>query len=203
MVTIDQRNDSQSAKRLNQARSNFSVFRRGDFLPEASGFWQIQEGFVRTITWDEMGNIRVLGIWGPGDVVSQAFSCIDPFQIECLSATTLQRLTNLENPTDLLLKHHHQTEALLDIFHCRKMPQRLVKVLLWLAQRFGQLASPGAYLLNLRLTHQHIADLVGTTRVTITRLLKQLEQTNYVTRSRGQWLILSNLEALEGWQVDY
>ena len=48
----------------------------------------------------------------------------------------------------------------------------LFKFLEWLDKRFGEDVENGR-LLNLRLTHQDIAETLGTTRVTVTRILNQ------------------------------
>lgn len=45
-------------------------------------------------------------------------------------------------------------------------------------------------LIDLRLTHQEIAEVIGTTRVTVTRLLKQFEREAIIT-SRRRLIILS------------
>jgi CRP-like cAMP-binding protein len=45
-------------------------------------------------------------------------------------------------------------------------------------------------LIELRLTHQDLAELLGTTRVTITRILKQFEQQGLVQRLPNQLTLL-------------
>lgn len=71
------------------------------------------------------------------------------------------------------------------------LKQGAVKVvnLLWLSQRFGHNTERGRYI-DLRLTHQDIADIVGATRVTITRLLNQFERQGMISRLDGYILIL-------------
>ena len=61
------------------------------------------------------------------------------------------------------------------------MYQRLTKLLVWLAQKFGTQVLQGV-LINLRLTHQELADMIGSTRVTVTRLLNQLDKEKIIVR---------------------
>jgi CRP-like cAMP-binding protein len=50
----------------------------------------------------------------------------------------------------------------------------VLKLLGWLANQFGKQTST-EQLIDMRLTHQNIADLLGSTRVNITRALNSLE----------------------------
>lgn len=139
--------------------------------------WQIESGFVRTLTWLEDGTNVSLGIWGRGDVVGAPFSQADPFRIECLTKVEAIALPllQLQNASKVLLSHLHQAEALMQIHSQKRVDIKLLKFLDWLDQRFGQDVDTGR-LLNLRLTHQDIAETIGTTRVTVTRILNQLEK---------------------------
>ncbi|MEI6828640.1 MAG: hypothetical protein WCK64_02155 [Synechococcaceae cyanobacterium ELA445] len=48
-----------------------------DVLPEGLN-WKIQDGYIRTATWDEEGETITLGVWGPGDWVTAAYSALRP-----------------------------------------------------------------------------------------------------------------------------
>jgi CRP-like cAMP-binding protein len=45
-------------------------------------------------------------------------------------------------------------------------------------------------LIQLRLTHQELAETIGTTRVTVTRLMQSLEQQGSLCYSRRQQIVL-------------
>jgi CRP-like cAMP-binding protein len=81
----------------------------------------------------------------------------------------------------VLLSHLHQTQILLRL-RSGQIHQRLQQLLDWLADKFGHELEQGQ-LIQLRLTHQDIADTLGTTRVTVTRLLSQFEQ-----QGRIRWI---------------
>lgn len=61
----------------------------------------------------------------------------------------------------------------------------------WLAQRFGHEVAQGQ-IIDLRLTHQEIAQYIGTTRVTVTRLLNRLQQEGKIVCSSQQCILLKS-----------
>lgn len=159
----------------------FSV--RSTLPVKQNSFWRIDAGAVRTLTWLEDGTNVTTGIWGAGDVVGKALSTVDPYQIECLTAVdaTLLLIENGQIPVEWLLTHLQHAEALIVIRSYRRVDMILVKLLSWLAKRFGRSVNSGN-LIDLRLTHQDLAELVGTTRVTITRTLGQFEEQGLIER---------------------
>lgn len=148
-----------------------------------TSFWKIETGIVRTLTWQEDGTVVALGIWGAGALVGGPLVKTDPYQIECLTpveAVDLQ-VTDWSQFTDTLLQQWHCSEELMVIRSYRKTDLMLIKLLGWLAGRFGSAVDQGQ-LIDLRLTHQDLAELLSTTRVTITRTLSQLEQQGFIYR---------------------
>ena len=69
--------------------------RPNDLLP-AGLTWLIHDGYLRTTTWDEEGEAITLGIWGPGELVSNAHSGLDPVEVQCLSTVVVEQ----HNPND-------------------------------------------------------------------------------------------------------
>jgi CRP-like cAMP-binding protein len=67
--------------------------------------------------------------------------------------------------------------------------QRLHMLLDWLAFKFGHPINQGR-LIQLRLTHQDMADAIGTTRVTVTRLMQELERNGEIGYSKKNCVIL-------------
>lgn len=88
-----------------------------------------------------------------------------------------------------MLSHIQQTEELLRIIHCRQVECRLLQFLKWLARRFGREVAQGQ-LIDLPLTHHEIAQDIGTTRVTVTRLLKRLKQEKKIIWSAQRCILL-------------
>jgi CRP-like cAMP-binding protein len=174
-------------------------FDRGQFIPSnRDTYWRIQSGFVRTLTWDADGTLTTLGIWGAGDVISHNFSAISPYEMECMSAVKAVLISPGIELTQILLAHCRCTEELLSITHTRQIGNRLVRLLQWLGNRFGQPTIEGALQITLRITHQQLAEILGTTRVTVTRLLGVLQKENVVKRlPKYQFLLTKDADTIE------
>lgn len=145
--------------------------------------WKVESGAVRSLTWLDDGTTITLGIWRAGDIVGKPLSAIEPYQVECLTKVEAVNiaLRDWHSREEALLAAIQQTEELLVIRSYRKTDVMLIKLLGWLAKRFGREVDRG-HLIDLRLTHQDIADILGSTRVTITRVLSQFEQQGLIER---------------------
>jgi CRP-like cAMP-binding protein len=160
-------------------------------IPMASNsLWQIDTGIVRASTWNEDGSVTTLGFWGPGDLLGCFLSESKPFLVECLTSVAARSLPSDRWPQKVLIRQIQRNYEYLNvIIGCRRVPASLEKLLLWLAKRFGRLTEQG-YLIDMRLTHQDLADAIGSTRVTITRILQDLEQQGVCRRiARGRYLV--------------
>jgi len=169
-----------------------SRFARRSFLPlRHNTLWLLETGVVRTLTVLEDGTSVTLGLWGPGDVVGRVLSKADPFQIECLTPVeaTLLPKHRWHEVTEAMILHIQRSGELIEIMHCRQAESSLLRLFAWLAKRFGQEVEQGQ-LIDLRLTHQDIANLIGLTRVTVTRLLNDFEKQGIIQRKQRQFIVL-------------
>lgn len=73
-----------------------------------------------------------------------------------------------------------QTEMMIETLAHRDMGSRLVSFLLILCRDFGQPAEQGVQI-DLKLSHQAIAEAIGSTRVTVTRLLGELREEEMIS----------------------
>jgi CRP-like cAMP-binding protein len=188
------------AERSLSARSpiTFQTFNRREFLPSHyhKGIWQIESGVVRTLTWDLNGTIIPLGFWGKGDIVGYPLSEVSPYQIECLTRVRVNKLSeSYVCSREMMLSHICQTQMLLKIVHSGSVEKRLLHFLVWMSKRFGHKLEHG-WRLDLRLTHLDIAEALGTTRVTVTRLLGQLQQAGIIQWSRQEQILCGYSEIL-------
>lgn len=176
---------------LNSSTVKQHTFKRRVSIPSDNNtLWQINKGVVRISTIDEDGVLITLGLWGSGDIVGKSLSRVIPYQIECLTdveAIALPPFTPY--PTSALLSHVQQTEEFLQIIQHRMIEKRLMRFLIWLFSRFGQDTQDGKQL-DLHLTHQEIADAIGTTRVTVTRCMKNFQQERILQGSKRTCLLL-------------
>ncbi|MEM6502984.1 MAG: global nitrogen regulator NtcA [Cyanobacteria bacterium P01_C01_bin.89] len=73
-----------------------------------------------------------------------------------------------------------QTEMMIETLAHRDMESRLVSFLLILCRDFG-IPSPDGVTVDLKLSHQAIAEAIGSTRVTVTRLLGDLRDRQMIS----------------------
>jgi CRP-like cAMP-binding protein len=74
----------------------------------------------------------------------------------------------------------------------RRVEERLRGFLEMLATEYGQPCAEGLRL-NVRLTHQELASALGTTRVTVTRVLGALREEGWLQLDGQRRLVLSHL----------
>lgn len=147
----------------------------GDVLPESLS-WKILDGYLRTSVLEEDGESIILGVWGPGDWITAAYSALKPIEIQCISTVVVEQF--VPEPDDIQQLLRQQIQNLEEIFQfnrIRSADTRLLRLLAWIGRRFGQVSSRG-YRLSLKemnLTHKALADLCGLTRVTVTKVLNR------------------------------
>lgn len=167
------------------------IFSRREMMPPRQDIlWKIDRGAVRTYTWSEQGTVIVLGYWGKGDVVGHSLSRVNPYQIECLTSveTSLLPIKFWDEAMEAMLSHIQQTEELLSIIHRKPVSLRLWQFLNWLGQKFGRDVDRGQ-LIDITITHQEIAEVINTTRVSVTRMLQQFEEEGILIRHQRQLII--------------
>ncbi|MEA5570829.1 Crp/Fnr family transcriptional regulator [Calothrix sp. UHCC 0171] len=180
------------------AKAATQVFSRRALIPTGQkNLWHIQSGIVRTITYLEDGTVVTLGVWSAGDVVGDALSAIEPYIIECLSSVEVTPFSLGQNHQliETLTSHIEQTEELMVIRSQKSIDAMLMKLLGWLAKKFGKTIENGK-LIDLRITNQDIADMLGPTRVTISRALTQLEEQGVIKRLPLHRIVLCEEEFL-------
>lgn len=183
------------------SRPRPSVFKRRNCLPtHGERLWLLKSGVVRTLTYQEDGSTIALGIWHTGDIVGASLSKANPYLIEALTDVEAISVAASEwqPPTEVLLSYLQQAEALMLVRASWRGEIVLLGVLQWLADRFGQQIDRG-YLIDLKVTHQDLADFSGLTRVTVTRLLKQFEEQGLIYR-RSRQVILA--ETTDHWHYE-
>lgn len=187
-VAITNTNNSVSTSTHVQHRT----LERRQLIPEHEQvLWKIERGSVRALTWDENGVYTTLGYWGVGDIIGYSLSRVQPYHLECISGVELASIPseNLHENLDQLLSRIQRTEELVSIVNSKRVPTRIWQFLIWLSDKFGRDLEDGR-LIDLHITHQEIADVLNTTRVTVTRVLRDLEDEGKLRRHK-RWLIIS------------
>ncbi len=173
----------------------FREFSRRSLLPSLPNcLWKIKTGVIHTKTYLEDGSVIGLGLWGPGDVVGKVLADFEPYEIEALTKVVVTKVSITEpEAVELLRKHIQQCQELMIIKSYHKREIVLLKFFFWMAKKFGQEVEQGK-LIDFHLTHREIGELLGTTRVTITRCFSQLEQEGIIQRLRLGKIILKREE---------
>jgi CRP-like cAMP-binding protein len=167
------------------------LFTRREVIPPRNDvLWRIERGAVRTVTWSEEGAFITLGYWGSGDVIGYPLSKVKPYQIECLTSVEVSILPPhlWHQDINALLCHIQQAEELLSIVHRKPISLRLWQFLVWLSEKFGRNVEQGK-LIDLNVTHQEMAEVLNTTRVTVTRLLQQFEEEGTLLRHKRRIIL--------------
>lgn len=167
-------------------------FPRRSSIPAPQNYlWAIETGIVRTLTYLEDGTTVTLGVWGAGDVVGKVLSKTDPYKIESLTSVEAKAIAyhRWQPTSELLMSYMYQSELLLMVRASIGAEERILRVLSWLAYRFGSEMEQGHKMVP-KFTHQDLADLAGVTRVTVTRSLNQLEQQHFIQRLSHRLILL-------------
>jgi CRP-like cAMP-binding protein len=174
-------------------------FKSGANIPLSShAIWVVCRGIVQLNTLYPSGDEALLGLVGPAMPFGLPLTRIHPYQAIALSEVDLMVLTLEEierspllaqNIAQHLTRRLQQTEAMLALAGHRRVEDRLRHLLMLFKQEFGQPSAEGTRL-NMRITHQHLANAIGTTRVTVTRLLGQFRQEGWLKVDTNRHLVI-------------
>jgi CRP-like cAMP-binding protein len=139
----------------------------------------------------------VVGLAGPGSILvapaaHERLESLADTRVTLISANTHMRLMEITGAAAVLI------EALgFGLRDCRESlaqfgnprhSDRVRQKIIQLARAHGKVGPEGLFL-DLPLTHELLADMVGSTRETVTRSLTQLAQEGLVRHERGRYLV--------------
>ncbi len=155
-------------------------------------------GVVQIGTLYDSGDEALLGLACPSMPFGLPLSSIRPYQAAAMTEVDLMRLSlaEVEQSAELaqglfrqLTRRLQQTESVLAIVGYRRVEDRLRHLLLLLKAEIGLPITNGTRL-SVRLTHQQLANSIGTTRVTVTRLLSQLQEEGWLVVDGTRHIVL-------------
>jgi CRP/FNR family transcriptional regulator len=164
-------------------------------------------GVLKAVVPTSLGRQRIADLYGSGDVLG--LSALDggrhaesvvAVHDACLTPIDPRQAMNDRGLRDYvvrsLVRQLRRSREMLDE---AEMPvgARVTRAFLRLARQFGQRSddAEGGVKLPLALTHEDLADLTGSSRVTITRILGELRNEGALEGTRGVYV--ANLEGLE------
>ena len=174
---------------------------------EASSLYIVNHGVLKAVVPTSLGRDRIADLYGAGDVLGlsaldggQHAETVVAVHDACLTPIDPQQAMNDRNLRDYVLRSlARQLRRSLEMLDVAEMPvgARVTRAFLRLAQQFGLPSdnAEGGIKLPLALTHEDLADLTGSSRVTITRILGELRSEGALEGTRGVYV--ANLEGLE------
>lgn len=179
--------------------ANLKLYDESRLIPlHHNGVWQVCRGIVQLSQLTLSGDEILLGWAQQNTFFGRWLSHIDAYHAKALSEVHLRwySLAEIENSPRLaqmmltqMGRRMRQTEALLAISGVRRVEDRLHQLLELLKQEIGE-STDGGVRLQVRLTHQNLADVINTTRVTITRLLGDFQRRGIVWVDQDRHLVV-------------
>ena len=162
--------------------------------------WLVVRGMVKLGALTIHGDDLLLGVAGPNEPFGEPLTDVEAFEARTLCDTDLLCLTLQEvrsQPSlclamlDAVSRRYRQSQALLALMGLRRVEERVRGFLELLALDYGQ-HCPEGLRLDLRLTHQEVASALGTTRVTVTRVIGLLRQEGWLQIDAKRRLVISH-----------
>jgi CRP/FNR family transcriptional regulator, cyclic AMP receptor protein len=171
----------------------------------------IEHGSVRVTRPSPDGkSFVILSLFGPGELlgnidwVEDTHDCsaetLEESRIFQMSRRDFEQLVR-ENPSfalsliQILGTRLKQAQSRIEDLVFRQVPSRVAKLFLNLADNHGKM-TPAGIILDLPLTHQEIADIVGSSRVTVTQVLNRFRSMNWVA-IKSKRVTINDIAALE------
>ena len=209
---------SGNAPRKSNVSSLNSTFRRGQeiFSPGMGGdhVYIVRSGVVRLYKPLPDGRSINLGILGPNTIFTQedAFGGISSGAVaEAMVDSTVSVVPSedlssaIEQSPELasaivtgMSRRLTELQTLVEHLLVRDTSVRLAVTLMNLATRFGRPAAGGMTAISVPLTHQNLANMIGSNRVTVTRKLLELQEEGLV-RSLGRNAVAVDIEGLRSY----
>ncbi|HEX2916665.1 MAG TPA: Crp/Fnr family transcriptional regulator [Chloroflexia bacterium] len=177
------------AFKLNRYKENHKIFQPGD---NRSVLYFVMMGRVRLYEILPDGRAITLSILSVNDVFAQSNNhnsyfhdvYAEAMKDSIVASIQESSLENLMEQSPLLAsriiysfsQQLSQSQILIEGLLGRDVSLRLINILLKLAHEFGVEAHNGGITIELGLTHQELADMIGSNRVTVTRKLIELQK---------------------------
>lgn len=194
--------------RVIRVEAETRLFEKGD---TDCDFYAVLSGQIATHTSSENGKVLTLSILDPGDIVGEVSLIDGEPRAAGASALTAVEIFRMERPVfldylatrpDLCLRMMRMLCERLRLLSdtvedamFRDVPRRLARRLLLLAESYGREIEDGRVRIQLPLSQEALASMLGITREMVNKSLKTLKAAGAVTYLRG-YLVLDDLERI-------
>ena len=189
------------------------VFSAGD---TANHIYYIESGYVKIYRLNADGRkVNVGSMRNPGEIMGLAETLYES-ERTCFAGTMTDVILYVVTYKDflkLMTDNHHlsikvarllgtrmrEAESIIHELVCWQVPGRLALMLLKISERCGIVTESGT-LIKLRLTHEEIANMIGTSRQTVTSLINTFKTEQSIT-VEGRDIKIVNPQKLASWVV--
>ncbi len=163
-----------------------------------TGIWQVYRGVVQLSKIDVSGKEIILGWVTPNHAFDNKNNSAVTYRAQALSDVYIRCLTSQylkiypDVISELIAKLSYRllkTEQLLTITAIKRVEERLWELLVMLKEEMGQPVLEGTRI-TVRFTHQNLANVIGTTRVTVTRILGDFQTREWIKFDRDRHIII-------------
>jgi CRP-like cAMP-binding protein len=185
--------------KLQSSERRVHFYGRGEEIPLITqGIWQVNRGVVQLTKYHTNGDETLLGWAQTNNFFGLWLTTVEAFQAKALSDVYLQwyPLTEIETSAEIsqavlkqIVFRIQQTEELLAISGLKRVEEKLIAFFKLLSHYLGE-EKDSKIRLVVRLTHQNIANAIGTTRVTVTRLLGDWQKQNLIAFDANRHLLI-------------
>jgi CRP-like cAMP-binding protein len=202
IVQSVERDYSQQQDRSTVLNKRLYFHTKGDEIPLfPEGVWQVTQGLVQLSANYEDGEQVLFGWADTGAWFGTHGSETLDYQAIALSPVYLRwlRLDEIEGSMRLsqlllpqLARRMRQAELLLIINGRRHTVERLKGLLALIRNELGEALPTAQTRVKYKFTHQQLASAIGTTRVTVSRMMAHFQSKGYITLDRHRHLILDD-----------
>jgi len=163
--------------------------------------WLVVRGMVKLGCVTVEGDELLLGLAGANELFGESLAGPEAYEAKtlcdcdllCLSYAELEQQPSLAPAlVKAISQRQRQSQLLLSFMGLSRVEDRVNGFLELLAIDYG-VSVPQGLRLTPRLTHQEIASALGTTRVTVTRIIGQLKELGWLSLDAQRSIILSPL----------
>ncbi|MBI4411955.1 MAG: Crp/Fnr family transcriptional regulator [Deltaproteobacteria bacterium] len=206
-LSADHLHEIDSAKTTNHYKSHQVIFYEGN---QPYGLYCVSAGKIKIYKMDADGHQQIVRLAGPGDIMG--YRCLLAGQPYTSSAETLEEseICFVDKKTFFQILGSHPTTAfnvmtllatdlgraerqIANMVH-KNIRERLAELFLVFKNKYGEKTKKGVKL-NITLTREEIAELIGTTQESVIRLISEFKQDNLITVA-GREITLLDLPRL-------
>ncbi len=204
-VIVREASSSDGVRRLLEScyqRTSLVQMNSGSTIPLLRHhLWLVVRGMVKLGCVTVDGDECLLGLAGPNELFGDSLAgpeayeakTLGPCDLLCLNLTDLEHDPSLTSVLVQAISYRQrQSQTLLALMGLKRVEDRVRGLLELLAVEYGVPCAAGLRLTP-RLTHQELASAVGTTRVTVTRIIGQLKDAGWLSLDAQRSIILSPL----------